>query len=113
MLHPVAYAGWAGYFVTALNLLPIGQLDGGHVLYGLLGRRSVYISVAMLAGLAVMAIFYPQWWFLVAVLLFLVGPRHRRTLDDSIPLDGRRIALGIFALALLVLCFTPQPFSTR
>lgn len=112
MLHPVAYAGWAGFFVTALNLIPVGQLDGGHVVYGLLGRRSLYISLAMLGGLAVMALFYPQWWFLVAMLLFLIGPRHRRTEDETVPLDRRRVLLGILALAVLVVCFTPQPFST-
>jgi membrane-associated protease RseP (regulator of RpoE activity) len=86
MLHPVAYAGWAGLFVTALNLLPIGQLDGGHVIYGLFGRRSVYVAWTFLAALAVLAVFNPEWWVLVAILL------------------------GIFAMAVFVLSFTPRPF---
>jgi membrane-associated protease RseP (regulator of RpoE activity) len=112
MLHPIAYAGWAGFFVTALNLLPIGQLDGGHVVYGLLGSRSRHVSLAALAALAVTAVFYPQWWFLVAVLVFFIGTRHRQALHDTVPLDRRRVALGIFALAIFVLAFTPQPFMT-
>jgi membrane-associated protease RseP (regulator of RpoE activity) len=111
MLHPVAYAGWAGLFVTALNLLPIGQLDGGHVIYGLFGRRSVYVAWAFLAGLAVLAVFSPEWWLLVAVLLFVIGPRHRPALDETVPLDPRRVALGVFAMIVFILSFTPRPLS--
>jgi membrane-associated protease RseP (regulator of RpoE activity) len=111
MLHPVAYAGWAGLFVTALNLLPIGQLDGGHVIYGIFGRRSVYVAWAFLTALAMLAVFNPQWWVLVGLLLFVIGPRHRPALDESIPLDRRRIALGIFVMIVFVLAFTPQPFK--
>jgi membrane-associated protease RseP (regulator of RpoE activity) len=111
VLHPVAYAGWAGLFVTALNLLPIGQLDGGHVVYGLLGRKHTYISWAFLGALTLTAIFNPEWWLLVAILLFLVGPKHRPALEEDTPLDRRRVALGILAMAVFVLCFTPRPFS--
>ena len=113
LLHPVAYAGWAGLFVTALNLLPVGQLDGGHVVYGILGRRSVWVSWAVLAGLAVLAVFHPQWWVLVAVLFLVVGPRHRPALDESVPVDRNRVLLGAFALAVFVLCFTPEPFLLK
>lgn len=109
LLHPVAFAGWAGLFVTALNLLPIGQLDGGHVLYGLLGPRSWRISMVVLASLAALAVFYPGWWALVLLLLFF-GVRHPRTLDETRPLDTRRKALGIFALVFFVVSFIPQPF---
>ncbi len=109
LLHPVAFAGWAGLFVTALNLLPIGQLDGGHVLYGLLGSRSWKISIVVLGSLAALAVFYPGWWTLV-VLLLLLGFRHPRTLDETRPLDARRKALGIFALVFFVVSFIPQPF---
>lgn len=114
VLHPVAYAGWAGLFVTALNLLPIGQLDGGHVIHGLLGRRSTAVSWFFLACLTVLAIFNPQWWFLVAILLFLIGPRHRAAADgweDSGPLNRGRVLLGILAMAVFVLCFIPRPFE--
>src|SRR3990172_11096778 len=108
-LHPVAFAGWAGLFVTALNLLPIGQLDGGHVLYGLFGRSSWRISMIVLVGLGTLSLFYPGWWTLVALLL-VFGVRHPRTRDETRPLDGVRIALGIFALAFFVVSFIPQPF---
>jgi chlorite dismutase len=97
MLHPVAYAGWAGLFVTALNLLPIGQLDGGHVANGLLGKRSVYVFWGFLGALAVLAFFYPQWWVLVALLLLILTRRRRVVADESIPLDSARVALGLFA----------------
>jgi membrane-associated protease RseP (regulator of RpoE activity) len=112
MLHPVAYAGWAGLFVTALNLLPIGQLDGGHVVNGLLGHRNIYVSWAFLAALAVLAIFHPQWWVLVGLLLLLLTRRPPMFPPESIPLDRRRVVLGIFALTMFALSFTPQPFVT-
>ncbi len=111
LLHPVAYAGWAGFFVTALNLLPIGQLDGGHVIYGIWGRKAVYASWVVLAGLAVVAVFNPQWWVLVGLLVVMGGPRHRPALDETTPVGTRRILLGVLALALFVLCFTPKPFE--
>jgi membrane-associated protease RseP (regulator of RpoE activity) len=108
LLHPVAFAGWAGLFVTALNLLPIGQLDGGHVAYGLLGRRSLYLSWAVMAALAVLGYYFPGWWFLL-VLLVLMRVRHPQTLDESVPLDRKRIVLGIFAMAFFVVSFIPTP----
>ncbi len=111
LLNPVAYAGWAGFFVTALNLLPIGQLDGGHVVYGILGRKSIWFSWAALGAFAVVACFYPQWWVLIALILVMGGPRHRPALDEDEPLGGRRVALGLFALAVFVLSFTPRPFQ--
>jgi membrane-associated protease RseP (regulator of RpoE activity) len=109
LLHPVAFAGWAGLFVTALNLLPIGQLDGGHVLYGLFGARSWRLSLVALVCLAGLAVYYPGWWTLV-VLLLIFGVRHPRTLDETSPLGTVRVALGIFALLFFVVSFIPQPF---
>ena len=110
LLHPVAFAGWAGLFVTALNLLPIGQLDGGHVAYGLLGRRSVYLGWAMIAALAVLGYYFPGWWFLLVILL-LTRVRHPKTMDERVPLDSRRVALGVFALAFFVVSFIPAPIT--
>jgi membrane-associated protease RseP (regulator of RpoE activity) len=109
LLHPVAFAGWAGLFVTALNLLPIGQLDGGHVLYGLFGARSWRLSLVAMVCLASLAVYYPGWWTLV-VLLLVFGVRHPRTLDETSPLGPVRVALGFFALFFLVVSFIPQPF---
>jgi membrane-associated protease RseP (regulator of RpoE activity) len=108
LLHPVAFAGWAGLFVTALNLLPVGQLDGGHVVYGLLGRRSLYVSWAVVVGLAVLGWYFPGWWFLLA-LLIITRVRHPQTIDERVPLDRKRVALGIFALAFFVVSFIPTP----
>jgi len=108
LLHPVAFAGWAGLFVTALNLLPIGQLDGGHIAYGLLGRRSVYLGWCMIAALAVLGYYFPGWWFLLVILL-LTRVRHPQTIDERVPLGPKRVALGIFALAFFVVSFIPTP----
>jgi membrane-associated protease RseP (regulator of RpoE activity) len=109
LLHPVAYAGWAGLFVTSLNLIPVGQLDGGHVLHGLLGKTARYVGWVILGGLAGLATTQPNFWLLV-VLLFLVGFRgHPPTDDDHLPLGRGRIALGILAMVILALTFTPHP----
>jgi membrane-associated protease RseP (regulator of RpoE activity) len=110
-LHPLAFAGWVGIFITGLNLIPIGQLDGGHVLYALLLRRAHAVAVFLLfaAMLAVAAFGY--WaWSLMLVLLLLMGPRHPPTADDSVPLGLGRTILGWLTLAFIVLGFTPQPF---
>lgn len=108
LLHPVAFAGWAGLFVTGLNLLPIGQLDGGHVLYGLLGKRAVRVAWTFVVALAVAGFFFPGWWF-VLLLILITRVRHPETVDESIPLDRKRILLGVFALAFFVVTFIPRP----
>jgi membrane-associated protease RseP (regulator of RpoE activity) len=110
MLHPLAFAGWAGLFVTALNLLPIGQLDGGHVVYALLGRRHNFIATAALVAFGLICIFIYQGWFLLLLLLIWFGHRHPPTLDET-PLDDKRIAIGIITLIIFVLSFTPEPFK--
>lgn len=111
MLHPIAYAGWVGIFITALNLIPIGQLDGGHVLYALLRKRAHYFSTAMLMG-AVVGMFVLQYWgwTLMLVLLALMGPQHPPTQNDDVPLGAGRIILGWIALAFIIVGFTPTPF---
>jgi membrane-associated protease RseP (regulator of RpoE activity) len=111
-LHPIAFAGWAGLFVTALNLLPIGQLDGGHVIYALLGRRSKWVSGAVAVGFAAMAVFVNLQWLFLAALLFLFGIRHPPTADDTVPIDGKRRVLGILLMIFLILSFTPKPFTS-
>lgn len=111
MLHPVGYAGWAGLFLTSLNLLPVGQLDGGHVLYGLFGRRARLITWSALAGVIVLAMFHQEWFVLAALLLLFARRGHPPAWDEEIPLDPRRRALGIFAMVVFVVTFTPVPFS--
>jgi len=111
LLHPMAYAGWAGLFVTALNLLPIGQLDGGHIIYSLFPRnRTKQINLAFIGALGIMTIFYPGWGLLF-VLLLLLGRRHPAPLDDITPLDTKRKILGIIAIIIFFTSFTPIPFK--
>jgi membrane-associated protease RseP (regulator of RpoE activity) len=109
LLDPVAYAGWAGLFVTSLNLLPIGQLDGGHIIYSILGARSRIVTHIFLAALGLLSIYY-NGWALLFVLLALFGRRHPSPWDDWTPLDRRRKILGCIVMVLFVLSFTPTPF---
>jgi len=114
-LHPMAFAAWFGLLATALNLFPIGQLDGGHVAYSVLGHRSVYVTFAMVAVVATMAVFLSVSWTVFAILaivmLFIVGPRHPRVFDEHVPLDRGRLLLALFAVVMFVLCFTPAPMT--
>jgi membrane-associated protease RseP (regulator of RpoE activity) len=109
-LHPIGFAAWFGFFATALNLLPVGQLDGGHVAYALFGNIHKRISQAFLFTLIPLGIFYWQGWLLWSTVLLFIGLRHPITLDDSIPLARRHTWLGWFGLAMFILCFTPMPF---
>lgn len=110
ILSPIAFAGWAGLLVTMLNLMPIGQLDGGHIAYALFGRRQKPGAIVVMAGLAVLSYWWPGWLFLVAMGLFM-RPKHPPTLIDEIPLGRKRTALGWVSLAILVVTFAPVPIS--
>lgn len=113
-LHPMAFAAWFGLLATALNLFPIGQLDGGHVAYAVLGRRSTWLTIGMLIvaiGLAAMSSSWWVWTGLLVLMIFLMGPHHPPTLDDQQPLDPIRLALAAFAVVMLILCFTPAPIE--
>jgi membrane-associated protease RseP (regulator of RpoE activity) len=110
LLHPIGYAGWVGLFVTALNLLPIGQLDGGHIAYALFGKKSKAIFFIAIAVMAFITIFYNPGWFLLLILVILFGFRHPAPLDDQTPLDGKRKWLGGIAFLAFFLSFTPAPF---
>ncbi|MBC7186238.1 MAG: site-2 protease family protein [Calditrichaeota bacterium] len=111
MLGPMAFAGWAGLFVTSLNLLPIGQLDGGHVLYALFGQKAqrAYLFILIVFGIVTL-VFYPGWALLI-VLLVVFGFRHPVPLDPWLPLDGKRKALGYAMLVIFAISFTPVPFK--
>jgi membrane-associated protease RseP (regulator of RpoE activity) len=111
LLHPLAYAGWVGIFITGLNLIPIGQLDGGHVLYALLLRRAHPIAKFMLFAAVIAVAVFGYWgWSVMLMLLFLMGPKHPPTADDTVPLGTGRVILGWLTLAFILLGFTPQPF---
>ncbi|MFN0152025.1 MAG: site-2 protease family protein [bacterium] len=110
VLHPIALAGWFGLFVTALNLLPVSQLDGGHVLYGLLGERSRRVATAVYAGFLAMAIISHRQWLPFAILILLMRPSHPPTLDTVTPLSRGRRILAFVAFILFVISFSPDPF---
>lgn len=114
VLHPMAFAAWFGLFATALNLFPIGQLDGGHISYTVFGKRSTYITIGTIAVaifLSYRSATWIAWTVLVTAMLFAFGLEHPRVLDEGVPLDNKRKVLAIFALVMFVLCFTPVPFE--
>ncbi|HMK74654.1 MAG TPA: site-2 protease family protein [Thermodesulfobacteriota bacterium] len=110
VLHPIGFAGWVGLFVTSLNLLPIGQLDGGHIAYGLFGRRSRVIFLVAIAVMAFITVFYNPGWFLLLILIILFGFRHPPPMDDQTPLGWKRKLLGGFVFLAFFVSFTPAPF---
>jgi membrane-associated protease RseP (regulator of RpoE activity) len=108
ILHPVAWAGWAGLLVTALNLIPAGQLDGGHVLYVLLGKRANTLLPLILGALVLMGLAWPGWW-LWAGLIFILGRMHAEPLDQITPLDLPRRTVAVIGIVIFLLVFTPVP----
>jgi len=110
-IHPVALAGWAGLLVTALNLLPVGQLDGGHVMYSLLGNRARLFAWPIVILLVVMGFFLWEGWLLWAALIFLFGRQHPDPLDDVTRLDLPQKIYAALVLAVFVLVFTPVPIQ--
>lgn len=108
LLHPTAFAAWVGILVTGLNLLPVGQLDGGHIARALLGDRSRYLSWATVAALVAMSFLY-FGWIVFAVLVLFLGARHPPPLNDISGLGNARKAAGVFAFVILLLTFVPQP----
>lgn len=117
-IHPVAFAGWVGFFVTFLNMIPVGQLDGGHVLRAMLGETSEKISriipfLLLAYGFALMMqLNQPNsiWFFWGFISFFFSMQRHPKPADDENPLDLKRYAVGVIAFILAFLCFTPVPF---
>ena len=113
-MHPVAFAAWFGLLATALNLFPIGQLDGGHISYAVLGRKSTPVTLVMvvcLIGLAFWSLSWAVWAGLTVLMLLAFGPHHPRTPDEDVPLDRTRKALALFAVIMFILCFTPAPIE--
>jgi membrane-associated protease RseP (regulator of RpoE activity) len=106
----LAWAGWTGLLVSALNLMPIGQLDGGHIMYSLLGDRARYFYyplIAIMIGLALLT----QVWILWVVLLLIFGRVYATPLDTITPLDSRRRLIGVLTLVIFLLIFVPAPLQ--
>ena len=110
-LHPFALAAWVGLFATALNLLPMGQLDGGHLLYAVAGRLHRRLAWPIWLGVCALGLLWMGWFVLCFMVLVVMGLRHPPVLDADQPLDRFRLRLAVVALVLLVLCFTPIPLS--
>ncbi|MFO7741051.1 MAG: site-2 protease family protein [Anaerolineae bacterium] len=115
-IHPVAFAGWAGLLVTMINLIPVGQLDGGHVSYALLGRKAWTLGHVLIAAmfgwggyLLLMGNEAGGFWALWGLINLLVNRKHPPPLDDVTPVSPGRIALGVFMLVIFILTFMPSP----
>ncbi|MFZ5808824.1 MAG: site-2 protease family protein [Chloroflexota bacterium] len=111
LLHPVAWAGWAGLLVTSLNLIPAGQLDGGHVTYVLLGKKAALLLPVVLGGLLLLGIFWNGWW-IWALLIFTLGRQYAEPLDQITELDTPRKVIALLAILLFILVFIPVPLLT-
>lgn len=111
VLSPVAFAGWAGLFVTALNLLPIGQLDGGHIIYALLGKHSGIVYKAGIGAFCIFTLFVYPGWIIFAVMLLLFGFKHPPPADPFTQLDFKRKCIGVLMLIIFLISFTPIPLK--
>lgn len=109
-LHPAALAGWLGLLVTSLNLLPLGQLDGGHILYAVTGRLQRRLALPLWLALGLLGYYWPGWLFWCFIVL-LIGLFHPPVADESIPIGGKRRALALVALAMFILAFMPVPIQ--
>jgi len=110
-IHPVAFAGWAGLLVTSLNLIPAGQLDGGHVLYSLFGDRAQQLTWPIIIALAALGLLAWPGWFIWAGLVYLFGKGHPGPLDRITQLDARRKIVAGLVLVAFILTFTPVPLT--
>ena len=113
-MHPVGFAAWFGLLATALNLFPIGQLDGGHISYAVLGRRSTIVTMLMIGvaiGLCFVSTSWMVWTGLLVVMTLALGPHHPPTLHDEEPIGKVRLVIAAIAMVILALCFTPVPLA--
>lgn len=111
ILHPIAFAGWVGLLVTSLNLLPLGQLDGGHIAYAVFGSRTRMATKIVLALLALAGIFFWTGWLIWFLLLMVLGLRHPRVYDEDEPLGRKRTILAVLIAFVFVLTFIPAPIQ--
>jgi membrane-associated protease RseP (regulator of RpoE activity) len=111
LLNPVAFAGWIGLFVTSINLIPVGQLDGGHIAYALFGEKHTRLSFMLIFVMILFGWFLWEGWFVWAVLLLILGLRHPPVIYWEVPLDSKRKFIGWLALVIFILTFIPTPFQ--
>lgn len=108
-LNSVAFAGWIGLFVTSLNMLPIGQLDGGHISYALVGKKQKYVSIAMIIALVFLGWMGWEGWHVWAAMAAILGVGHPPTFDEDVPLDFKHRLLGVASVILFIITFMPVP----
>lgn len=111
ILHPIGFAGWVGILVTALNLFPIGQLDGGHILYAMIGKRSARYSRWILTIFLIMGVLFWIGWFVWALLIGMLGVKHPRIIDEDLPLSQGRKAIAFLVILIFILSFIPDPIK--
>lgn len=107
-LNPILFAGWVGLLITSINLLPAGQLDGGHIFRAVLGNKQKYAG-----WIAIFIMILTGWWFFAIIILFLMGTMHPPPLNDETEIDYKRKLLFILAIAILILCFIPTPIYIK
>ena len=110
-LHPIAFAGWVGILVTSFNLFPIGQLDGGHISYALVGQKSRPLARILIGVFFVMGIFFWIGWIIWALVILLLGLKHPRVIDESESLSPIRRLLGFVIVIIFVVSFIPAPIK--
>ena len=111
LLNPVAFAGWIGLFVTSMNLIPVGQLDGGHIAFALLGEKQTRLSFILVLVMSLLGVLLWEGWIIWAVLLLVLGLRHPPVISWEVPLDRRRKLIGWIAFVIFILTFIPVPFK--
>ena len=111
LLNPIAFAGWIGLFVTSINLIPVGQLDGGHIAFALLGEKQSRLSFILVLVMTLLGVLLWEGWIVWAVLLLVLGLRHPPVISWEVPLDRRRTVIGWIAFVIFILTFIPVPFK--
>jgi hypothetical protein len=109
ILHPVAFAGWVGVLVTALNLFPIGQLDGGHIIYAVFGKKSRVLGRPILFVFVALGVLFWIGWFVWALLIGFLGLKHPRIFDEDVPISSGRRWIALAVIVIFVLSFIPDP----
>jgi len=113
IIHPTLFAGWVGIFLTAVNLLPVGQLDGGHVARAVFKDKHRYISWGIVIMLLALGLFYTGWFMFAFIVLIFLGTQHQPPLNEFSPLERREILIALAILVIFILSFAPIPFSTQ
>ena len=111
LLNPVAFAGWIGLFVTSINLIPVGQLDGGHIAFALLGEKQTRLSFILVLVMTLLGVLLWEGWIIWAVLLLVLGLKHPPVISWEVPLDRRRKVIGWIAFVIFILTFIAVPFQ--